>query len=515
MASIGEVTATLRANTSQFSAGMNDAVAQLRQLGIAAGQATESERAYLIAQQQSIIAGLKKQGLVIINGRLVASETALAEATTVSTVAQERFNQAAGGGMTGVARLERSLASLVTRFTGMPEQVGSIGTSLLRIGTGGIVTLAVIAGIGLLVAAFDSLITKMRAASKEAAEISRNLQNALDTRDLKTQLDAVNQAATDVASAQAKLATLSNQATTTNAAQREFLRRADASAAANGGVANADIFGSPASLAQVRATVNAKDATNTAAVAQARVALGQATLRLAEAERQLVKAREERNKELFPDPKTIEPPKTPPVTPNLLAQQLIEARGQGYLDQMAQQKKALDDQFKQAEAVFREQDQFFRQQGQVLASSLTEGLVNGNLGQTLFDGLKRIFVSVLQRLLEDALINKLVKSLEQLFNITQPTQPTGGGAGGGFLQALGTGLGTVIGGMLLSPGAPQVAAGGATALARGSAAGVTVPLSGMPRALSPVEHARDAQWQYVFSETQRLAGQQGFRMGVS
>ncbi|HSC58831.1 MAG TPA: hypothetical protein VLC11_04665, partial [Gemmatimonadales bacterium] len=220
MASIGDLTATLRANTTDFTAKMDaatassaklalslqDPVAQLRQLGIQAGAASGEMRALLVAQQQSIIEGLKAKGLVIVNGQLAYSATAAAEATTGLAAAETEASVAGAGFMNNASRLERSLGSLVTRMAGIPMQVGSIGVSLGRsiLGTSG--ALMAVGAVSLVFFALSSLIDHFRAAAKAAKEATNAIIADWKRVTLSQEEDAVNQAVANVKAAQAFLA---------------------------------------------------------------------------------------------------------------------------------------------------------------------------------------------------------------------------------------------------------------------------------------------------------------------
>lgn len=484
MASVGELTATLRANTAQFTAPMQDAVAQLRQLGIEAGKATGAERAYAIAQQQSIIQGLKKQGLVIINGQLVASETAAAEAA-------ERTNVAYGGGAVGIGRIERSLASLISRSIGLPTQFGSIGASLARMSAGILGSLGIIAAIGLLTEAFSALIDKMREANKAADESRTRLQQAFDTKTLKTQFDDAQQAATDLTKAVDAL----------NAAREHFRKTKGPTVAAT--PFTQDFFNQPpAATSLTRAEL---DDPTIKALYDAVVA---AQHRVQEAQQLLHKAETDRLKTPTSPPEAPRTPGTP--TLDSFTENVARNRERYAQELYDAQQQALEDSFRKLQKVFEQQDAFFQQQGRTLAASLANGLVNGNLGDSLLQGLKSIFVAVLEKLLQDSLIKSLVKQLEQLLNITQPTS-SDAGVGGILGQVLGAGVSVATGG-LFGLGLSSQAARGAATLARSGSGTVVVPLSQMPRAVGPVEYARDKQWQAVFSETLRVANQQGFKM---
>lgn len=485
MASLGDLTATLRANTAQFTGPMQDAVAQMRALGIEAGKATGAERAFLVAQQQAISAGLKKEGLVIINGQLVASETALAEAT-------ERTSAAMGGGAVGVGRIERSIASLISRSVGLPTQFGSISASLARMSAGIVGSLGIIAAIGLLTIAFSALIDKMREGAKQAEETRKRLQGVVDVATLKQEYDDANQAATDLAAAQSKL----------DDAIAHKRRTVGPSIAAQ--PFTSDFFNRPAGqVSQADLADPLIHAANQAVI--------DAQARYDAAQKLLAQARAQRNKNLGGD-NTVVPPPAPeePKAPSINTQgfkRYYELRADA-------ERQANDDAFQALQDSFRQQDAFFQQQGQTLAKSLSSGFVNGNLATSLLNGLKSIFVSVLEKLLEDGVIKGLVKRLEEMFNITAPSAPSGGLGGiiGAVIGAVGSFASGGLGALAFSP---SVAAGGASTLARGAGATVVVPLSGMPRALGPVEHARDGQWQAVFSETVRVARQQGIKLGTS
>lgn len=484
MASVGELTATLRANTAQFTAPMQDAVAQLRALGIEAGKATGAERALAIAQQQTIIQGLKKQGLVIINGQLVASETAAAEAA-------ERTTAAYGGGAVGIGRIERSLASLISRSIGLPTQFGSIGASLARMSAGILGSLGIIAAIGLLTYAFSTLIDKMREASKAAEESRTRIQKAFDAETLKQQFDDANQAAQDLTDATNKLAD----------ARDHFSRAQGPRISAT--PFTQDFFKNPPAV-----TTLTDAEKNDPVIAALQQAVITAQNRYDEAQKLLKKAQNDRDKVLLKPP-----PDAPTVPFQYGPTKYLEVQAQQAFDA---QQQAIQDAFEKLQKTFEQQDAFFRKQGETLSHSLVEGIVNGNLSTTLFNGLKSIFISVLEKLLDDAVIKGLVKQLEQMLGIVAPTTPAGPDIGG-LLGGVGNTLINIATGGLFGLGTSAQAAHGASTLARsGSGGTLIVNASGsMPAPLGPVEHARDAQWLAVFAETARVAPSLGIRMGVT
>lgn len=556
MASLGELTATLRANTTDFTAKMDaatassaklatslqDPVAQLRQLAIQSGRATGEMRAMLEAQQQSIIQGLRAKGLVIINGQLAYSATAAAEAEGKLAVATTKAAVAGTGFASNASRIERSLASLITRMAGIPEQAGSIGVALGRTFLGTIGALASVAAIGLVFAAISGLIEHFRKAAKEAEASAQRIDAAFKRITLKDQYDDVNKAADDLAKTQAKLAQMqanplrsrtvlgaSGQAETLTsgyspaeiAAQQQAviaatIRLQAAKRALEDAQGESRGYGKSAATASGSSAADAaaKRAERLAQLNELGISVGDGAI-LGASDKDFAGALEAfRRYQQNLQRDQIQ-------SFNNRQDELARERAQEAADQQA----ALDEQQARIEAANRRIEQSVRAEGQQLAGALAGAFVEGNFATRLETALKRVFEDVIARLIQDKIFKKLE---DALINALEGAQSSNKG-GGGLLGAIASGVGAAVATIATGGGAGvAIAGGGAGALAsQGMQGGTYLARSGgaptlvvnatgsIPRALSPVEHARDAQWLALFAETARVAPSLGIRMGVT
>lgn len=519
MANIGDLTATLRANTTDFTAKMDaatassaklalalqDPVAQLRQLGIAAGQATGEQRALLVAQQQAIIEGMKAKGLVIVNGQVAYSATAAAEATTAMAAAQTEASVAGAGFMSNASRLERSLGSLTTRMAGIPMQVGSIGVSLGRsiLGTAG--ALAAVAAISLIFVALSGLIEHFRAAAKAAEESATRIQAAFKKLTLADQYTDAQTAADKLAAGEQALAELIARTNQSLTARRALLQRA---ASEN----NKDIFGVDAAGAKAALAALPVDAAHDPQVMALQEKVNLLRIANQAAQKQLQEAQGPTRGYNTKDAGTgvAKPDRAiaPPTTPGRPDIMLGFSVGPTAEELIAQYQRSL------ATADLVAQTQRY---GRTLSQALAQGVTEGDLTARLVDGLKRVFEDVIAKLIEQKIFAKLEQALVDA--LIPPSQPSGGG----FLSFLGVGsaaAGTAItgglGALAFSQAATGVAGGNALAKSGGTNGTLIVNASGsMPRALGPVEHARDAQWLALWSETARVAPSLGIKVGVT
>lgn len=524
MASVGELTATLRANTSQFTAPMQDAVAQLRQLGIEAGKATGAERAFAVAQQQAILQGLKKQGLVVINGQLVASETAAAEAAA-------RTSAAYSGGAVGIGRIERSIASLISRSIGLPTQFGSISASLARMGAGLVGSLGIVAALGLVTLGFSALIDKMRETAKEAEEATKRIQDAFNTSVGKDQYDDVNRFKDALDAAQATLAKMESN-------PRRTVTRTVLGPTGQAESRTEDVGFTQAQIDTARQNVIAAQnlytqaernlrhfhqsqfAENQKAATQAQQVIAKSIADQQEALREFFALRTTRQAAMA----AAGLPTTGDGAEQLLGAsdedfrkaleawhnfdvQVNQDRIEAFNNRVDAAQRANDEMIRKTQELTNQ----FRRVGDQLAHGLAQGIVEGNLETSLINGLKRVLEDVVAALLKAAIFKPLEDALVGAL--------VGGNSGGGLFGFLGGLLGigaTVATGGAAGPAilAPTAAHGAAT-LARGAAPTLIVNASGsMPAPLGPVEHARDRQWLAVFAETARVAPSLGIRLGV-
>lgn len=109
----------------------------------------------------------------------------------------------------------------------------------------------------------------------------------------------------------------------------------------------------------------------------------------------------------------------------------------------------------------------------------------------------QVITQVLRNAIQEAIAKLIVQNLfRALFSAVT------GGAGG---KGGGSGTGGFISNIFGAPSASS---------AMGSPTTVVVPLSSMPRALTPIEQSRDAMWQSVYTETARALQGNNVRLAV-
>lgn len=152
------VHAQLTADASQFIAGFEAASAEV--------EAFEKKTAKI---------GNPFQKGGFLTGAAAARELMAAMAKDAGRIAQtvtqsaQQVQGAAGMAARGIKVLERGIGGLAFQAAGVPGPIGKMSATLLGMGVGGPVTLAVIAGMGLIAAAFN----KVGEAAEEAEKVSR------------------------------------------------------------------------------------------------------------------------------------------------------------------------------------------------------------------------------------------------------------------------------------------------------------------------------------------------------
>lgn len=132
-----------------------------------------------------------------------------------------------------------------------------------------------------------------------------------------------------------------------------------------------------------------------------------------------------------------------------------------------------------------------------VAKSAAEAVSHGFIS-AFKDGKKDLMTAIADTL-RDAILAAIGKLIEEkVFDALLKAFSPNKGIGSTLLGNI-----PVIG-QLFAPPAPQGSLSGS--------ATIVVPTSQMPPALSPVQHARDAQWQYLFGETARVAQANGVRL---
>ena len=137
--------------------------------------------------------------------------------------------------------------------------------------------------------------------------------------------------------------------------------------------------------------------------------------------------------------------------------------------------------------------------GKILGDGVSRGLARSILGgvKDLADVLKNVFRAALEELLAYLIKATVLKPIAKIIGSAL------GGGGGGI-------LGGIVEGLTGSLGVSRAEVRH-TAAASMQAATIVVPVSAIPRSRSPLEQARDAQWQTLLGETLRVMEGLGYR----
>lgn len=182
MASIGELTATVRADISGYVAPMQKVAASTQsvaqQLAAAEGRVTQLAAAWSALQKKPMGAEFERATAEVarLRAQLAATTPAVERLATRQAQAVPLFAQTATTtreAAQGLATMRGSVASLASSMAGIPGPLGSIASKFLMFGVGGTVTVAVLAGVAAIAAIF-------RTANEEASKQADTIQSLSD-----------------------------------------------------------------------------------------------------------------------------------------------------------------------------------------------------------------------------------------------------------------------------------------------------------------------------------------------
>ena len=125
---------------------------------------------------------LMQMEAIAMNEKLAASTTTVGASTIASTrgmgvwaALQAESSGHVGSHSLAIGRLERNLASVTERFLGLNPTVGLVSSSLLKFGVGSIETVAILAGIAAIAAAWEYFTGAARKAREENEKLRTSL----------------------------------------------------------------------------------------------------------------------------------------------------------------------------------------------------------------------------------------------------------------------------------------------------------------------------------------------------
>lgn len=554
MASIGDISATLRADTAQFTQGMAQAAQSVNGVAVStekAGNAVVSLEAQLataegrLGQLRGAFAslGIPAAGKEFqdVTARVAALRAQLGRAQTdlarTGNAAQSAAGPLANAGAAsgqmaqGLNKIRGPLTSVATGLAGLPGPVGNLASKLLGFAVGGGVTVAVTAGLAAVALAFTKLREKAVAESKRVEESVAGLVQSYQERTGAVVRRGVEDARDQLAQAQRELEAAQRGTTVAasrgsarptqtivdpaavRAAEAEVVRLSQALDEANRQLTE---FNTPhaeraeALAAQMRTLAEQTFAANEAfEVLQRNVAAtglgGGATLvtpeMLARVQESLAAMQEQTD--LIREQVGLSDAQVEALVRES-NQRLVNL---GLLDDAREMQKRMDS--AKADTSVKDQIADSARQAQEAAQSAGESIARAigqgfqGEGKNLQERIFNVLAQALREAMTRLLAAKITEGLLALLT---------GGASKTSVGAEILGHIPVIGSFFGSPTAPTMPSV-AMPSPQGNAT-IVVPFDAIPPALSPVEHARDVQWQTLFMETARVSEANGFRLAV-
>lgn len=548
MASIGEVTATLKADIGQYVGPMQQAAQATAQVqtsvenaskallaegaagqaagkGLASFGASTQQLAQQLAQAEGRLTQLQSAFTTLgiaPAGREFARATAeverlraaLAQVAPIAAKVQQaqvapviaRIGTVSAQVSPKLTQLRGTLTSLASTAVGIPGPLGNLASKLLLFGTGGGVTIAVAAGLAVIATAFTKLREKAVAESKATEDavdglvqryreatgaiLRENKERAQGALEAARALEATAQRGTAVFNRGTGGVDRLIDPTQVARAAEEVRRLEIALRQANDELAE---FHKPKTDSVAESAERAQQAFRSSLQATLNINTGLdgiLTDQLVNLQKQLVVMRQQKDERAamaVEDEKFLEEMKA-----------LTEGFKNPTEEMLKQQEGMKGDSSLKDAAKSQQEDAVNAMRG--VADAMSRGFADAftDNQKNLADRIGSALIAAAKEAMVQLLASKVFGGvIEAIF---------GGGKGGGGLGGIIEDI-PVIGNLFSAPSLPAP-----ESVSMGMGATIVVPLDGLPRALSPVEYARDDMWRSIWVETARQAQMNGVNL---